>query len=609
MLSKARGSRRPTFGLRDVFTSWAAATAIKSTLLLLTTFIIQSPMCLAAPNVQLSKATEVNNSQLTPNILLIVADDMGYSDVGAFGGEIETPNINELAASGASFSNFHVAPACAMTRAQLLSGHDHHLGGLGTFPKFSTPNQLGKAGYEGFLNQRVATIAEILKPRGYSTLFSGKWHLAIGEAGAPHKRGFDRSFDFTAGNNDHFALNAKPILDGVHLEQVDENFYSSDAITDAILTFITGRKQGTPFFAYLAFTAPHFALQAPDNFISKYAGRYNEGYAVIQQRRLSKMRQRGLITQDLPETHYNELKKRWSALSQHDQRIEARAMEVYAAMIDNMDQNIGRVIQHLKSSGQYENTLVIFMSDNGAAKTSMSTNILRLGANKLAKKLQLSGKSIDNSLDNMGKKHSWIAYGQEWAEVSNTPFRHYKHTTSEGGIRVPLILSGGYLKQVTVVNHHYTSVMDIMPTLLEATHTYYPSKAPNGEVSLPLAGRSLLESLINDTPVHPPGKIDGWELAGDRGLYLAPWKAVYLLSPPGTDSWELYKLDVDPFEQNNLANSYPRELEELEDLWWQYAESVGVVLPEGLNIIKSLISDYPLPKEVDSALRHARTTD
>ncbi len=561
------------------------------------------PLISTADSSQANVSTQASGQQVAPNILLIVADDLGYSDVGAFGGEIETPAIDDLAAAGTTFSNFHVTPACAMTRAQLLTGHDHHLTGLGSFPKVGAPNQRGKPGYEGFLNQRVSTVAEVLKPAGYTTLFSGKWHLATGDRSSPTTRGFDRSFDFTAGNTDHFAITTKPILDGKLAESVPDDFFSSNAITDAMLGFINEHEPSKPFFAYLSFNAPHYALQAPDDVIDKYASKYDAGYAPIQRQRLNAMRQKGLIADSPPPSRMVNLEHRWAALSHSEQQIQARAMEVYAAMVDNMDQNIERVIRHLKTTGQYSNTLIIFMSDNGAAKTGMATNIVKLGAKKLAKQLRVAGKEVDNSLKNMGRKGSWVAYGPAWAEVSNTPFRHFKHTTSEGGIRVPLIVGGGYLQQATSLNHHYASVLDIVPTLLDAANAPYPSTAPNGDSSLPLGGHSILPATLSNSPIQPTGEIQGWELAGDRALYHAPWKAVFLLNPAGNENWELYKLDEDPFEHQNLASEHTKKLAELAELWQQYAESTGVILPEGRNVIKLLISDEPLPDDFNAVIQ------
>lgn len=547
-----------------------------------------------------------SNSQFTttqgiakkrPNILLIVADDLGYSDIGAFGGEIETPNLDGLAAKGVSFTNFHATPGCATTRASLLTGVDHHLTGIGTFPNWASPNQEGKPGYEGYLNDRVVTLAESLKTNNYATFMVGKWHLSSTPQGAPHKRGFDRAWDYSKGIQDYFALYAKASENGVVQEDYPDDFYATRYMTDKLIGYLEQpRPTDQPFFGYLAFTAPHFALQAEDHMLNKYAAHYDGGYAAISEERLQRMIEKGIITEDTRAASSGPKTTSWDSLTAEQQRFNARAMEIYAAMVDSMDQNIGRIIKYLRDIGQYDNTLVIFISDNGAASVGMETNLMKEITKRLNRRLQKQGKSgIDNSYGNMGRSTSRIAYGSGWAEVGSTPHRLYKHTTSEGGLLVPAIFSGGLLEASEQINHSFVTVMDVMPTVLELTGTKHPELTRAGLPSTPMAGASMASVLIGqEQQVHSDDYVMGWELSGDRAIYQNGWKLVSLLPPMGNEKWELYYLPDDPVEQNNLAKERPEKLAALERAWREYEKDNGVVIAQkDKNLIKRAISSDP----------------
>lgn len=552
-----------------------------------------------------SSVGQPESSQLTtdlatkqrPNVLLIVADDLGYSDIGAYGGEIETPALNALAATGVSFTNFHVTPACATTRASLLTGVDHHLTGIGAFPNWAAPNQQGKPGYEGYLNDRVVTIAEALKANNYATFMVGKWHLSSNKKGEPHTRGFDQAWDYTAGIQDHFALTAKAVENGVVQDDYPDDFYASNYMTDKMLAYLKApRARHQPFFAYLAFTAPHFSLQAPDDVIDKYAGRYDAGYEAIREQRLRSMINKGLVPEGTAPAASSNKTISWHALTGEQQRFNARAMEIYAAMVDNMDQNIGRVIQYLRDVDQYDNTLIIFISDNGAASVGMDTNLLQMITERMNLVLAQRGEpGIDNSYQNMGRKNSRIAYGSGWAEVGSTPHRYFKHTTAEGGLRVPAIFGGGLVQLEGEVNHAFSSVMDIMPTILEVTRSHHPKLTRAELPAIPLAGASLGPALARpNAQIHPNNYAMGWELYGDRALYHNGWKLLSLLPPVGDQTWELYNLSNDPTEQTNLASDYPEKLAAMKRAWQKYKTDHGVVIvEEGQNLVKMAISNDP----------------
>ena len=531
-----------------------------------------------------------------PNILLIVADDLGYSDIGAFGGEIETPNLDKLATKGVSFANFHVTPACATTRASLLTGVDHHLTGIGAFPYWASPNQEGKPGYEGYLNDRVVTIAEALRANSYATFMVGKWHLSTNKRGEPHTRGFDQAWDFTAGVQDHFALTAKAIENGVVQEEYPDDYYASNYMTDKMLGYLNNSQDANqPFFAYLAFTAPHSPLQAPDDVINKYAGRYDEGYEAISEERLQWMVEKGLVSEGTEIAASGPKTIPWEELANEQMKFNARTMEVYAAMVDNMDQNIGRVLQYLRDVNQYDNTLIIFISDNGAAGIGMDANLMQMVTEHMNRVLKDREPGIDNSYENMGRTKSVIAYGSGWAEVGSTPYRHFKHTTSEGGLLGPAIFGGGLIQAEGKINHSFVTVMDIMPTILELTDTQYPELTRAGLPAIPLAGASLVPALARqDDQVHPDDYVMGWELNGDRAIYQNGWKLLSLLPPIGDEQWELYYLPDDPTEQNNLAAEEPEKLAALQRAWQTYKNDHGVVIAQkDNNPVKGAISSDP----------------
>ena len=365
------------------------------------------------------------------NILLIVADDLGYSDLGAYGGEINTPNLDKLAQSGVQLTKFYVAPNCSPTRAMLLSGTDNHIAGLGTMAeaKARTKQYDNVPGYEGYLNAQVVTLPELLRDAGYHTYMAGKWHLGKSSSQSPAARGFEKSFSLLNGGASHFDLTGIGMHEQVALyredfEEVKElpkDFYSSRFYTKRMIDYIDSqREDGKPFFGYLAYTAPHWPLMAPDESIKKYKGQYSEGYQIIQQKRLKKMKALGLINND---TQANVKLPSWEQLSKEEQTKEARAMEIYAAMVDDMDHYIGQLMNYLDSINERENTLIVFLSDNGAEGHDLSL---------LPPFAKWANKCCDNSLDNMGKAGSYVWYGPAWGTVSSTPLGGYKGSPMQG---------------------------------------------------------------------------------------------------------------------------------------------------------------------------------
>ena len=516
-----------------------------------------------------------------PNILVILADDLGYSDIGPFGGEIKTPNLDALAASGLTMSNFHVHTVCTPTRAMLLTGVDNHLAGIGTMAGEQRGAQVGAKGYEAYLNDSVVTIASLLKDAGYETMISGKWDLGgrNDEALLPDKRGFDKSFVLVEGSADHFAeIPALAELDSIHYRENGEavhippDFYSSDYYAGKIIEQIGDRKSDdAPFFAYLAFTAPHYPLQAPDGYIEKYAGVYKAGYEKIRLARIARMKQLGVISKEFQAAEPSGEWPRWEELSPELRALEVRRMQVYAGMVEAMDANIGRVIDHLKKIGAYENTLIVFLSDNGAE-----------GGNPLDWApfyFDWAESTYDLSLENTGRPGSFAWYGPQWAHVSAAPFRLFKGFATEGGTRSPtIIVEPGRIKSGTR-SDEYATVLDLPATFLDVAHIAPPGAIYKGKDIHPQEGRSLANFLYkNETPVHGPDDVTALEILDRRSVRKGDWKIVWSNPPWGEKGWELFNVVDDPAEAHNLAVSNPEKLEELLALWRDYVERDGLIL-------------------------------
>ena len=520
-----------------------------------------------------------------PNFLVIVADDLGFSDIGAFGGEINTPNLDRLAYAGIRFTDFHSAPACSPTRSMLLTGTDHHIAGIGTMLEVVPPGFKGAPGYEGYLNDRVVALPELLRDAGYLTLMSGKWHLGNTIDRSPWARGFDRSFALLPAGASHYGGAAAggflpaPTLytEDDHFVTVGDDFYSSDFYTDTLLRYFRERtdEDDRPFFAYLPFQAPHWPLQAPAESIANYRGRYDGGPDALRQARLAALKRLGLCPPDV-NAHpvVADGAPEWSDMSADEQALSARSMEVYAAMVDRMDWNIGRVIDYLSETGELDNTFVIFMSDNGAEGAIVEAMPILGGV--IAAAIE---KHCDNSLDNLGAANSFIWYGPRWAQAATAPSRLHKAFTTEGGIRVVgFVTWPGFARQAEI-GTAFATVMDIAPTVLELAGVTHPGTEYQGREVEPMRGRSLVPYLSGGADaVHDAITGTGWELFGRRAIRRGDWKALYLPQPYGPGAWQLYDLSADPGEIDDLAASRPDKLAELLALWDRYVEDTGVIL-------------------------------
>ncbi len=515
-----------------------------------------------------------------PNIVVILADDMGFSDVGAFGGEISTPNIDALAKDGMKLANFRAGAACSPSRAMLLSGVDNHQNGLGTMGEDVSPRQKGKPGYEGHLNDRVTSIAELLKDSGYNTYMAGKWHLGHEPEYLPSGRGFKDSFILVQGAAAHFTQMgyhpASPVAtykDNGKSVELPKNFFSANFYTDKLIEFINkGRGDNKPFFIYAAYTSPHDPLQAPQEYIKKYMGKYDIGWDKIREQRFERLKQLGIIPNNLSLPPRDASAQAWDSLTPQEKKYNAKLMAIYAAMVDNLDGNIGRLIQHLKNIGEYENTIFVFMSDNGAASHDFAA-----GHKEFEEWFKKEG--IDNSYENIGNANSFVAYGKGWADVSATPFFGFKGRVYEGGIRVPIIFH--YPKAIKQGTNRtaFATVMDIKPTLLDYAGVRHPSTFKGHQI-LPMDGRSLrplLEGRANR--VYGENDAVGFELFGDgnRALFMGDWKVIRVNKPYGDNQWRLFNVVEDPRELNDLSKQYPDKLSKMISLYEDYEKRKGVV--------------------------------
>lgn len=521
-----------------------------------------------------------------PNILLVVVDDVGYTDLGAFGGEIKTPTLDGLARAGLRFTQFYVAPTCSPTRAMLLSGADSHIAGLGNMAEELAPNQIGQPGYEGYLNDRVVSVASLLQGSGYATFMSGKWHLGLTEAQSPKARGFDKSYALLqggAGHLDQLALvgpgTARYRENGQDVN-LPSNFYSTQFFTDKTITYIkdsfNAKEARKPFFAYLAFSAPHWPLQAPKASIARYKDRYNMGYEQLAKSRQQMAEKEGVVRKGLQPWQGPVGEKAWHELSVEERKVEAKKMEIYAAMVDDIDMNIGRLINYLKDIKEWENTWLIFLSDNGP-----EGHHLEQGWPELQNWVETC---CDNSYNNMGAANSYLWLGPQWAAAATGGRHYFKGYVGEGGIRVPAFIYKAGMPRGASINSEPLSVKDIAPTLLSIAGAVPPVDKYNGRNISSMDGESMLPYLLSETEtVHAADYFLGWELFGKTAIRQGDWKITKQPFPAGTGQWRLYNLQQDPIEARDLSLKNPKKLNKMKALWENYARQNGVILPNKVS--------------------------
>ncbi|MCG8309073.1 MAG: arylsulfatase, partial [Cytophagales bacterium] len=506
-----------------------------------------------------------------PNIMLIVVDDLGYSDLGSYGGEIRTPNIDSLAGKGVRFTRFYTQPMCAPTRASILTGVDNHQNGLGAMAPMHTKNQYLQPGYEGFLNDKVVTLSEVLNDNGYHTYMSGKWHLgSLDSSQYPYGRGFEKSFAQMAGGSGYFqdgfplgpfdAPVTFYVEDDKRVDKLPEDFYSTKAFTDHMIQYIKESDKEKPIFGYLAYTAPHDPLHITDDYIDKYKGVYDEGFDSIRKNRLQRMKSMGLIDKSVPYNPGTGNFPAWDELTTEEKAYQSRKMEIYTAMIEYVDDQVGRLIQAIKEEDRFDNTLFIFMSDNGP--NPYEPEFYYVGNIDEYKK-----QGFDNSLKKMGRDHSFISLGGAWAEVTATPYSYYKTTTGEGGIRAPLIISGAGV-EIDGIKDATVHAADIYPTILEYANVERP-KTYKGKILNPLFGQSAKAFLQNeaefvrDTEQQPLC----FEISGYKTVYQGDWKLMQGKAFNADGEWVLINLKDDPTEKTDLSKTNPDKVKEMAQHW------------------------------------------
>lgn len=513
-----------------------------------------------------------------PNIIFILADDLGFSDIEPFGGNIATPVLNELSKESFLFSNFHVQPTCSPTRSSLLTGNDNHVAGLGIMSEMDYPalQNLQLPGYSGNLSDKVVTLPEILKDNGYHTYMTGKWHLGEGPGKDPYDRGFEQTFILGTGGGSHWS-DKKALSPLQHMaytrngKEIDPpvDFYSSRNYTDSMIAFIESNSSDKKaFFAYLSYTAVHDPLHAPKEYIDKYKGKFDMGWDSLGMLRIANLKSLGIVPNDVRMMENPSIPK-WKTLTKAHKAELARDMEVYAAMLEYMDMSIGRVIEYLKMKGLYENTLILFMSDNGANGAEASSYPGNGDGKFLA--------SFDNRLENRGLQNSYVEMGPGWAQASTLPFRLFKTFATEGGIKAPLMIKmpGKNSTGGGSWNKSFIHVTDVMPTILELTGSSYPVKYKGKDIH-PMIGKSMLPVLKGEASVVHRDDGMGYELFEMKAYIKGKWKILRQPIPFGTGEWQLFDLEKDPGETIDLSAANPEIKEQMVIGWNKYAKENDV---------------------------------
>jgi arylsulfatase len=529
-----------------------------------------------------------------PNIVVILSDDMGYSDPGCYGGEIATPNLDRLAAGGLRYTQFYNTGRCCPTRASLLTGLYAHQAGIGQMT-----NDLGQAGYRGDLSRNAVTLAEVLKPAGYRNYLAGKWHVTRhlqpdgDKSNWPLQRGFDRFYGTIIGAGSFFdpwtlTRGNQAITPDNDPEYQPARYYYTDAISDHAVRFVNehaAEAGEAPFFLYVAYTAPHWPLHAPEEDIARYRGKYDAGYEAVRRARFERMKKLGVIG----EVGLSPAPEAWREIPAERRAWEARCMEVYAAMVDNMDRGIGRLLKALEANGQFDNTLILYLQDNGGCaeangrgpRKNPAEGIEPMARDTLQTQMDpprtrqghpvLSGPGVMP-----GPATTYIAYGRNWANVSNTPFREYKARNHEGGIATPLIAHWpDGIRARNELRHEPGHLIDLMATCVELGRAAYPKEREGREV-LPMEGRSLAPGFAADRAVE---RVLIWEHYGNAAIRQGKWKLAKLngKSADGAgDGWELYDIERDRSELHDLAGTRPDKVAELAALWTKHAHRTKV---------------------------------
>jgi arylsulfatase A-like enzyme len=522
-----------------------------------------------------------------PNIVLILADDLGFTDISPFGSEISTPNIAALAKAGISFTNYHTAGSCAPARAMLLTGVDSHKNGVPNIPEALPSEQKGFENYLGVLSDKVVTLATLLNDEGYHTYMTGKWHLGHTPELLPSAKGFERTIAMADTGADNWEQRPYlPIYDKANwyadgqAHTLPDDFYSSKYFVDKTIEFVdSNADDGQPFFAYIPFQAVHMPVQAPREFSDKYSGMYDEGWTVMREKRRKAAEFAGVIPENT-KTVVTPGTLEWSGLTDEQRRHHARRMEVYAGMVEAMDMHIGRLMDHLKAIGEFENTIFIFTSDNGAE----GSNLIRAdGMSLLSAWFKQVGYNAD--YDTLGEKGSFNAIGPNNATIAASPLAYYKFYASEGGLRVPLVMAGPGIAERDQKTDEFVFVTDLAPTILSLAgvegHSGHWKDKPVEEI----VGKDFSRFLSNDdNDIHDASTAIGYELGGNRALFKGDYKVVFNRSAVNDQTWHLFNIKTDPGETNDLANDEPLRFKEMLNDYEEFVRENNVLpMPEGYD--------------------------
>lgn len=514
-----------------------------------------------------------------PNIVLILADDLGFTDIAPYGSEIRTPTLTALAESGVRFTNYHTGASCAPSRAMLMTGVDNHRAGVPNIPEMIPPEQKQYENYRGTLGLNVVTVASLLQDAGYHTYMAGKWHLGKTPDLLPSRRGFERTLALADSGADNWEQ--KPYLpiyekanwfaDGQETK-LPEDFYSSRYLVDKTIEFIdSNREDGRPFFAYLPFLAVHIPVQAPQAFIDRYMGVYDAGWDELRKRRHARAVELGIVPAGtsmvrMPTT------RDWGELTADQKRYQAKRMAVYAGMVEAMDYHMGRLLDYLQRTGEYDNTVFIFTSDNGSEASEPAD------PDSFVSRMALSRQGYTNDYETLGLKGSFNTIGASFASASAAPLAFYKFYTGEGGMRVPLIIAGRSIAAKAQFTHAFSYVTDIAPTILQLSGVEAPSRYYGGRPVEPISGRSLVPLLEGSAArVYAEHDAVAYELAGNAVLFQGDYKIVLNRPPVGDNRWRLFNIVTDPGEAEDLSAVMPERLQRMLGSYQRYVDENGIL--------------------------------
>ncbi|MBB6463275.1 sulfatase-like hydrolase/transferase [Flammeovirga kamogawensis] len=547
-----------------------------------------------------------NSNNDRPNILLIVGDDMGFADIGPYGSEIDTPVLDSLAGQGVAFTNFHATPVCSVTRSEVLTGNNNIEVGLGAFDYAVYPGSKGKPGYEGYLTRNTVTIAQLLSDAGYNTYTAGKWHLGgvHGRGQGPSEWGFQKSYGIYVGGSNHWNQDvmlpdvkdpavAKVLKEGkipdVQKEKFYENgqlvdrpigVYSNDLYTNKMLEYMNDDKDnGKPFFAYMAFTTAHFPIQAPKEYIDKYYEYYlTHGYEDVKKKRFEMLKKYGIIDQStpFPDTSKNPLVKPWESLTQKEKEQQARVFATYAGMIDSQDHSIGRIMDYLRENNKLDNTLIIYLTDNGPEGTDLRGKLSNPLLNKWV------NQNFDGTTEHVGEGNTDWQIGTSWANAATGTLQWWKGFVSEGGIRVPLIVvppKNDKVRGKGVKVHNFTSVKDIPMTILAYANVEHPKDNYKGQKIVAPSGISIKSFLEGKTDtVRTDDQYVAFELFGNKYIVEGNYKAAYVRKGMwGDGEWHLFDINLDPGETRPLEVQQPELMKKLIKQYDEYATSHHII--------------------------------